>query len=824
MKCPKCQSDNLDTSTFCSDCGTNLTTPKDIPITKTIETPKEELTTGSVFAGRYKIVTELGKGGMGSVYRAIDNEINEEIALKLIKPEISSDEKTIERFKNELKTARRIAHKNVCKMYYIGEESGIRYITMEYVEGQDLKRLIRQTSQLAIPTALSIVKQICEGLAEAHKLGVVHRDLKPNNIMIDDDGNARIMDFGIARSLKAKGITGSGVMIGTPEYMSPEQVEAKEIDQRSDIYSLGVLLYEMTTSRLPFEADTPFAVGMKHKGEAPKDPKEFNNQIPEELSHVILKCLEKDKEQRYQRAEDLRFDLEKIEQGLPTAERVEPKRKPLTSKEITVTFGLKKLFIPALVIALFAIVAIVFWQLSSQKKDTSRVPIESSIAVLPFADLSPQKDQEYFCDGMTLEIIAKLSKLKEWKVIPRTSVMQYKDTQKDVQQIGQELGVENILEGSIQKEEDDIRIIATLIEVKDSKHLWSDTYDQKLERVFDIQFDIAEKIAISLKNELSPEEEQLVQKRPTENMEAYNLYLQGRWYLDKREVGFSKAIEYFEKAIQKDQDFALAYVGLADSYFLAGFYRAIPGEEANKKGRVMIERALELDDTIGEAYATLGMLKIMTFDWEGAAAEYQHAIELNPNYAPAHHRYSYLLSLSGRHEEALQEALKALELDPLSEVMTRGLGKVYYFAEEYDLAIEKINQALELNPKSSDAYEYLFPLYLKKMMHRESIQSLDQFLKLNEVEIRIANIEEVHSRADYNKALQQIAELPSIQPYMKAMIYNFLGEKVLTFKWLEKAYHDDFTLIWRLKEEPVFDNLHSDQRYQELIKKIGFRE
>jgi serine/threonine protein kinase len=825
IKCPKCNTNNPDTVKFCGECGTQLPFVEDTEVTKTIEAPKEELTTGSTFAGRYQIIEELGEGGMGKVYKVHDTKINEKVALKLVKPEIAKDKKTIERFRNELRLTRKIRHKNVCGMFDLGEEKGAHYITMEFVPGEDLRSLVRRIGQLPIRKSISIAKQICEGLSEAHRLGVVHRDLKSNNIMIDREGNARILDFGIARSLETKGITGTGVMIGTPEYMSPEQVEGREVDQRSDIYSLGVILYEMVTGRVPFAGDTPFIIGMKHKGETPQNPEELNTQISDDLSRVILRCLEKEKDKRYQSAGEIRSELENIEKGIPTAERIVLERKPLTAKEITVTFGLRKLFIPALAVALFALIAVLFWQFSPLKKDTPTDPYESSIAVLPFTDLSPNKDQEYFCDGMTNEIIAKLSKLKEWKVIPRTSVMQYKDAQKGIEQIGQELSVKNILEGSIQKEEDDIRIVAALIEVKESKLLWSATYNQKLKRIFDIQFDIAEKIAAALKNEFSPEEEELVQKRPTENLEAYTLYLQGRWYLDKREIGFSKSIEYFEQAIQKDPDFALAYVGLADSYLIAGLYQDVPTEEANMKGKEMIEKALELDDTIGEAHATLGMLKGFSFDWEGAAKEYKRAIELNPNYAPAHHRYSYLLSFSGRHEEALQEALKARELDPLSEVMTRGLGKVCYLGGEHDLAINEINRALEFNPKSSDAYEFLFLAYLKKMNYRESIQSFDQYLKLNGYEVRITNIEEVHSRADYNKALQQVADLPSIQPYMKAIIYNSLGEKDLTFKWLEKAYHEELadTSIWRLKVEPVFDNLHSDPRYQELLKKMGFK-
>jgi serine/threonine-protein kinase len=308
MKCPKCDSDNAETATYCADCGTQLSS-KEIPVTKTLEVPTEELTRGTIFASRYEIIEELGKGGMGKVYRVEDKKIKEEVALKLIKPEVASDKKTIERFSNELKMARKIAHRNVCKMYDLGEEKGTHYITMEYVPGEDLKTTIRRVGPLGAGKVVFIAKQMCEGLEEAHSLGVIHRDLKPQNIMIDKGGNARIMDFGIARSIEAKGITGEGVMIGTPEYMSPEQTEAKDVDKRSDIYSLGVVLYEMVTGRVPFEGETPLAIAMKHKSEAPKDPKELNTEIPRDLSLVILKCLEKDKENRYQSAGEVRSEL-----------------------------------------------------------------------------------------------------------------------------------------------------------------------------------------------------------------------------------------------------------------------------------------------------------------------------------------------------------------------------------------------------------------------------------------------------------------------------------------------------------------------------------
>jgi len=331
VKCHKCMSNNPDTSTFCADCGTRLPFPEEPVLTKTLETPVEELTTGAMFGGRYQIIEELGKGGMGKVYRALDKELNEEVALKLIKSEIATHLNTIERFKSEIRLARRILHKNVGRMYELMEDKGIRFITMEYISGEDLKSLIRRVKQLTLGTVISITRQICKGLAEAHRLGIVHRDLKPSNIMIDKEGNVRIMDFGIARSVGSEGITETGMAIGTPEYMSPEQVEGLGIDQRSDIYSLGVIVYEMVTGEVPFKGNTPFSVALKHKSEFPREPRILNEHVSEDFNHVILKCMEKDKTLRYQSAEEIDADLNKIEQGIPTTERGIPRRKKETS-------------------------------------------------------------------------------------------------------------------------------------------------------------------------------------------------------------------------------------------------------------------------------------------------------------------------------------------------------------------------------------------------------------------------------------------------------------------------------------------------------------
>jgi len=365
MKCPKCETINPPDSKFCKECATPLPSGAQdkSSFTRTLETGTDELTRGTVFASRYEIIEELGTGGMGRVYRVHDIQLNEEVALKLIKPEIAAEKRVVERFRNELRTARKITHKNVCRMHDLHEEGKTLYLTMEYVRGEDLKSLLHRMKSLTIGAAISTARQIAEGLDEAHKLGIVHRDLKPGNIMIDKDGNAKIMDFGIARVRQEKGITGEGAVIGTPEYMSPEQVEGKEADQRSDMYALGVILYEMVTGRVPFEGGTPFSVALRQKSETPVNPRTLSPQIPQSLSSLILRCLEKSREKRYQSAAEMLGDLRKIEDGLPTTEKLRSLKRFSTSREITVKFNLKKLSIPAagLIVLIIAAAVLLLW-------------------------------------------------------------------------------------------------------------------------------------------------------------------------------------------------------------------------------------------------------------------------------------------------------------------------------------------------------------------------------------------------------------------------------------------------------------------------------
>ena len=804
-KCPKCHFENPDTSRYCSECGTQLIPSDNFPsATKTLDTRVQELTRGTVFANRYEIIEELGRGGMGKIYKAHDTEIKDTVALKLIKPEISSDENTIERFRNEIKTTRKIMHKNIGRMYDLGRVENTYFIAMEYVSGEDLKSFIKRSGRLDIPKAISIAKQVCEGLAEAHSLGVVHRDLKPGNIMIDKEGNARIMDFGIARSLKEKGITGAGVVIGTPDYMSPEQAEAKELDQRSDIYSLGLILYEMVTGRLPFEGDAALSLALKHTTEAPKPPKQFNPQIPNDLNNLILKCLDKDKQKRYQTVQDVRNDLENIEKDLPTLDRIVPDEKRETSKEITVSFRLRKLFIPALIIIALAITAVVIWQLQPQEDAAVSVKENPSIAVLPFEDFSPQKDQEILCDGMTDEIIVKLSSLQGWRVVNRKSMMRFKNTERDIQDIGQELDVKTVLLGTVRKEGDDIRVTVQLVNVADRFPVWSEAYNQKLEKIFDIQTDIAERIAKSLQAAISPEESEKLQKKNTENLEAYRLYLKGRWFWDKGgEENLNQAIDCYKQALEIEPNYAKAYAGIADAYSDLPYFSSIPTREALESAEMAVLKALELDNMCAEAYNSLAAVKAgIEYDWEGAERDYLKSIELNPGYATAHYWYAYQLSCLGKHDEALAEIEQALDLDPLSYSINEIAGVLLYWSRKYDQAIRQFKTTLELYPDLYEPYYYLGLVYIQEKKYEEAISEMKKAVALEEDSPQIkawlgyayaASGSEVRAVKILDE-LKDSSKYKYISPGLIASIHIALGQKDHAFLWLEKAYADVITI------------------------------
>ena len=564
--CPECRFDNPEGTLFCGKCGTKFDSPENAEAvyTKTIETSQEELTTGSTFAGRYQIIEELGKGGMGKVYKVLDTKINEKIALKLIRPEVALDKNTITRFSNELKLARKIRHKNICQMFDLGEEKGTHFITMEFVPGEDLKSMIRMSGHLAVGTTISIARQICEGLTEAHDLGVVHRDLKPSNIMIDKGGNARIMDFGIARSLKAKGITGAGVMIGTPEYMSPEQVEGKEVDERSDIYSLGVILYEMITGQVPFEGDTPFTVGVKHKSEIPKDPKELNAQMPDELSGMILRCLEKDKNSRYRSAGELLTDLVNIEKGIPVIQKVMPQKTPLTSKEITLKLNAKKIIFP-----LLAGMVIIFlaWYFYFRGQELVLDPNLVLVTVFDNQTGAGIMDPQ---GRIAADSIAEgISQMNELEVVPVSAVPEVSQTPDaergsfqdvaQIQKLAKQTGAGIVITGSYYMVGQDIQFSAKITDAQNGKLISSVSSEIGLSKkvdsahtpYLDYIHNLRQRVMGVLAARLDPQIAEILSVRPP-TFEAYQEYRLGLEYFYR---DYDQSIQHFQKAHELDSSF-----------------------------------------------------------------------------------------------------------------------------------------------------------------------------------------------------------------------------------------------------------------------------
>ena len=705
-KCPKCHSENPETKQFCADCGTQLPPIQGRPpvMTETLHTPVRELTTGSTFAGRYQVIEELGHGGMGRVYKVHDTEIKEKVALKLLRPEITLDKEAVERFSNELKLARKISHRNVCRMFDLGRAEGTTFITMEFVPGEDLKSFIHRSKQLSIGTAISIAKHVCEGLEEAHRLGVIHRDLKPGNIMIDKDGDAKIMDFGIARSLSGRGITGAGVMIGTPEYMSPEQVEGKEVDQKSDIYSLGIILFEMVTGRLPFAGDTPLSVAHKQKYEAPEDPKKMNAQVSDDLARVILKCLAKDGDKRFQSAAELGTELGRIEQGLPTTGRVIAPKKSFTSREITVKFNLRKLAVPLTAFIVLAAAAVILWKVIPHQKAPAAPKIENSIAVISFENHTGDKAFDYLQEAIPDLLITSLERenklyVATWeRMQDLLEQMGKKNVEVIDRQLGFELcrreGIKTIVLGSYIKAGETFATDVKVLDVDTKKLLrGSSSKGEGVSSIINKQIDeltkeISEGLGQSRKDIESAEGP--LADVTTRSMEAYGYYLEGRE--DIRKFYFDDARIAFEKAVKLDPDFAMAYAALY--YANTNLQNKEAGATAIKrakalslktteKERLRIEayyaNAIERDPEKGyrirrqiaekypkekEIFNSLGLYYRNNNDFDKSIIEFNRALEIDPNYGEVHNNLGYVYLQMGDFSKAVEHLKKYVSLSP----------------------------------------------------------------------------------------------------------------------------------------------------------------
>jgi serine/threonine protein kinase/tetratricopeptide (TPR) repeat protein len=699
----------------------------------------DELTRGTVFAGRYEIIEELGAGGMGKVYRAFDKKLEEEVALKLIKPEIAADKKTVERFQNEIKVARKISHKNVCRTHDLHEDGRTLYLTMEYVRGEDLKSFIKRSKVLSTGTSVFIARQVAEGLADAHKLGIVHRDLKPGNIMIDKEGEAKIMDFGIARAMREKGITGEGAIIGTPEYMSPEQVEGKPTDQRSDIYALGIILFEMVTGRVPFEGDTPFTVGVKQKSEPPKDPRGLNAQIPQDLSRLILCCLEKDKEKRYQSADELRIDLDRIERGIPTAERPIPKRKTATAKPITLTISRKKLFVPVSIFIVLVIAGMILWRVLPTKKlaplpSLSRKP---SLAVLPFENYSGDVSLENWRYGFPELLITGLSSSKYLKVLRQDEVNGVLKklnltegkalTSDNIKKIAQEAEVNSLLEASFVKAGPNFTITAALVSGQTGET--QATLSMKAQSIENILGGGLDGLVKEIKQGLHITEEQMasdidveIGKVMTRNPEALKYYVEGeRLHLD---IKYDEAIVSLQKAVELDPEFAMGY------RLLGAIYGNL-GQSVKKKENY--EKAFQLKDRLPprEYYIVQGSY------YGQAEATYPKAIEMYKkvlNIYPDDYLGNHLLAViyndSGELNLAVEHYSKILKSRPRDLLEYSNLSDLYSMLGEKERATQTMKEFVANNPGNDSGHYRLGLCYIIQRRFDLAMQELDQAIAL----------------------------------------------------------------------------------------------
>jgi len=838
MKCPECQFENPDDTRFCGNCGTKIIPLDDVSDshTRTSRIPMKDMERGTTIANRYEIIEELGRGGMGNVYRVVDKKINEEMALKLLHPAVAAEEKTIERFKNELKLARKITHKNVCRMYDLNEEGGTPYITMEYVSGEDLKSMIKMTGQMSVGRAVSISKQICEGLAEAHHLGVVHRDLKSRNVMIDKEGNAKIMDFGIARSLKTRGITDDGIMVGTPDYMSPEQVKGEEPDTRSDLYSLGIILFEMVAGKIPFEGDTSLSIALKHKTEIPPDPREFNTQISEEFSSVILKCLEKDKDRRYQRAEELASDLDRIEKEISTEERFIPKKKtrieiPRRRKR---SFWIAGTLLSAVIIV---VLGYLFLGQSLQKGEPgteiiSEFQWKNSIAVLPFRDLSLERDQEYFCDAMTEAVITRLSSIKELRVVPYHTMSRYKNTEKSLKEIGTELAVETILDPSLHKEGNIIRVNAQLSNVKDGSVIKTYAHQKELKNFLEVQDDICRTIARDLEVQLIEERFEAVKKRDSADFGAYECYVKGKYFIERKyfdtekKEDFDAGVEMYEKAIEIDPDYALAYWGLGNAYE-SRYYEKDKDKNDLDLMKENYKKAYDIDPNLAEANLGLGWVYFNLADNDNAYVYFKRAFELDPDNAIINHDVGSFLRSIGLYSKAIEYYSRAIMRDPLSVDAYKLNAICFMYIGKFEEAIYQVKKALEIEP---DNYE----------LHFNYARLLIMMKKYDEAEKEIAeaekpkpdNLRVQHHRAwilaakgEKEMALALIEDRSSFREDITS-IYSLLGMKDKAIDNIEigiiKGFEETGGYLYSypfLISNPCYDNLRDDPRFMDILKR-----
>ena len=753
--------------------------------------------------GRYEIRSKIGEGGMGEVYLAQDTKLARRVALKILPQEFVADKDRMRRFVSEARSVSALNHPNIITIYEIGETKGTHYIATEYIEGETLQTRLKRES-LSLKSALEIALQVASALEAAHRAGVVHRDIKPDNVMVRQDGIVKVLDFGIAKLTATESSdvdteavtrvqmkTRVGMILGTAAYMSPEQARGLETDARTDIWSFGCVLYEMLTREKPFQGETMTDVLANIVYREPASIVARRKEAPPELERIVAKTVSKNKDERYQSAKELFDDLKQLETRM------------LVDAELT----------------------------RSRESIPAQPAFRNSIAVLPFANISAEKDNDYFSEGLTEEIIMHLSKLQMLKVVALGSAMRYVKEGKTHKEAADDLGVQYLLEGSVRRQGKNLRITAQLIDAMHEVYLWAETYRGTIEDIFEIQEKVAVEIVQTLQLRLSPDEKQILRKRFTENTEAYQLYLQGRFFWNKRsEEGLKTAIKYFEQAIEKDPQYALAWAGIADSYLVLGEYGNIPRRELYPLAEAAVIKALEIDDQLAEVHTSFAsLLMLAKWDWVNSEKEFKLALELNPNYATAYHWYSQWLWSMGRLAESLQMVSRAAELDPVSQAILKDKGLAFYYDRQYDNAIEMARKTLELDPNYAAAHRLLSLAFQGQELFDEAIAANQNWGELtgNKVEtsLALAQIYAISGQLEDARTLVDVVKKDSNlidQAYRGlALVYAALGENDTAFEWLEKGYQRREESLLSIKVDPKVDRLRSDPRFIALLRKLG---
>jgi eukaryotic-like serine/threonine-protein kinase len=793
----------------------------------------------------YRVLEKLGGGGMGIVYKAEDIRLGRHVCLKFLSEKLSKDHPAVERFQREARAASSLNHPHICTIYDVDEYEGQSFIVMEFLEGQTLKHRIAGRP-LDIERVPEYGHQMADALEAAHAKAIIHRDIKPANIFLTERGQIKLLDFGLAKLMpERKGVaslshagtaftnttedahlTSTGVSMGTVAYMSPEQVRGQELDERTDLFSLGLVLYEMATGRQAFVGHTSGVVFEAILNRAPVPAARLNPDISPQLEQIINKALEKDRALRYRTAADLSADLQRLKRDTDSA-RAFQVTLGASSEHSTMQRWIHFVWAGAL-----ALVVLLFGLNIGGLRDrvfhgSSQGRIDS-IAVLPFANVSNDPKTEYLSDGITESLINSLSQLPNLSVMSRNTVFRYKGQTTDPQKLGHDMGVKAILTGRLIQTGDDLMISVSLEDVPGSRQIWGEQYNRKLSSLVSVQQEIAADIYGRLRPKLEGEERKLLAKRPTEDVEAYQLYLQGLFYWNKwTEADLRKAADYFNQAVQKDPRYALSYAGLADTYSLLGDYY-LPPSEAWPKAKAAAMQALEIDGTLPEAHTSLALVKEhFEWDWSGADSEFRRAIELNPNSATAHQWYGDYLANMGRPEDGLRETRRAQELDPLSLMINTTLGWQLYLARRSDQAIEQLRKVLDIDAKFTPARRMLEEVYAQSGRQKEAVAERAKILSLSGSPEFAASIEEDFSKSGYKGVLQswldgltEISKHGYVSAYSIAEGYMRLGQKDRAFEWLEKAYEDHDSGLVSIAVEPVFDPIRSDPRFKDIVRRM----